>query len=76
VPIPWISGWTLWNLIFSSYLPIPLEDDEHWKKKNMLINDIEPKIQRVTETCFDLKMECNMSDERKWEYTHAKMSFS
>lgn len=42
----------------------------------MFISDIEPKIWRVAETCFDLKIEQKMSDERKWEYTHAKMSFS
>ena len=42
----------------------------------MFISDIEPKIWRVTETCFDLKIEQKMSDERKREYTHAKMSFS
>lgn len=36
------------------------------KKKNFrFINDIEPKIWRATETCFDLKIEQNMSDERK-----------
>lgn len=31
----------------------------------MFVNDIEPKIWRIVETCFDLKIEQNMSDERK-----------
>lgn len=35
------------------------------KRKNfMFINDIEPKIWRVLETYFDLKIEQNMSDEK------------
>lgn len=41
----------------------------------MFISDIEFKIWRVIEICFDLKIEQKMLDERKWEYIYVKMLF-